>query len=345
MVQPKYDPKESLERIKLMMNYDTSKTLNENKQTINEEYHWLLPSGEIVLGSTIKGAIPKGAKAFASMAAAEEAAAALGAGEAAAAGGAGLTWAGAGSAALAAAPWLIGGAAAAGLLYWMYDSINNGMPTAAKVKAFLDACSSQDKNLKQVKSDAEIVSAAESINASIEGVGTDEDAIKSAISSMGNVADLCSLKAKYDARYGSLYEDLDGDIDGTDWKTYVWAPMQTIIEKSAQEIKPIVDDCKTNPNKPGCKRKGGGGGTIYKSCSGTYTINCKADAISTVQACLGLNPDGKFGPKTAAKLKELGFTSFKDADVTTICKKPEVSGEEPEVSGEDVAINTTDTNF
>lgn len=37
MVQPKYDPKESLERIKLMMKYDTSKTLNENKQFISEQ--------------------------------------------------------------------------------------------------------------------------------------------------------------------------------------------------------------------------------------------------------------------------------------------------------------------
>jgi hypothetical protein len=29
MVQPKYSPEEALERIKLMMNYDSSKTLNE----------------------------------------------------------------------------------------------------------------------------------------------------------------------------------------------------------------------------------------------------------------------------------------------------------------------------
>ena len=98
-------------------------------------------------------------------------------------------------------------------------------------------------------------------------------------------------------------------------------------------------DLEQNPNKTG--------GTKYKSCTGTYSINCKADAISTVQACVGLNPDGKFGPKTEAKLKELGYTSFKDADVTTICSKVkgEVKTPEPEVSGEDVAINTTDTNF
>jgi len=36
MVQPKYNPQESLERIKLMMNYDSRKTLTENKKSINE---------------------------------------------------------------------------------------------------------------------------------------------------------------------------------------------------------------------------------------------------------------------------------------------------------------------
>lgn len=37
MIQPKYNPKESLERIKLMMKYDSSKTLNENKSVIFEQ--------------------------------------------------------------------------------------------------------------------------------------------------------------------------------------------------------------------------------------------------------------------------------------------------------------------
>jgi hypothetical protein len=37
MVQPKYSPEEALERVKLMMKYDTSKTLNENKEIILKE--------------------------------------------------------------------------------------------------------------------------------------------------------------------------------------------------------------------------------------------------------------------------------------------------------------------
>jgi len=37
MVQPQYSPEEALERVKLMMSYDMSKTLNENKDIIFEE--------------------------------------------------------------------------------------------------------------------------------------------------------------------------------------------------------------------------------------------------------------------------------------------------------------------
>lgn len=36
MVQPKYSPEESLERVKLMMKYDSSKTSTENKKMVKE---------------------------------------------------------------------------------------------------------------------------------------------------------------------------------------------------------------------------------------------------------------------------------------------------------------------
>jgi hypothetical protein len=72
-----------------------------------------------------------------------------------------------------------------------------------------------------------------------------------------------------------------------------------------------------------------------------------ADAIKTVQACLGLKADGKWGDKTQAKLKSIGYTSFTDADISKICKKEsqEVTGETPDVTGEITKINPADTNF
>jgi hypothetical protein len=274
MVHPKYSPEEALERVKLMMKYDTSKTLNENKQSIKQ------PINEVAPAALIPGLA------------------------------AGTTWAGIGA---VAAPWAAPTIAGAALLYWLYDSVNNGMPTAAKVQSFFSSCSSQ--KLKPTTSDSEIVSAAESINQAIEGLGTDEDAIKSAISSMKNV--------------GDLYEDLDGDIDGTDWKMYVWAPMQTIIEKSISEV---------DPEGEGKKDEGTSSTGGYKDCAGSYSLGCKADAIAKVQGCLGLVADGKFGPKTQAALTAKGFTSFTDAEVDKICGKtttPEVDSDEEDVDGAD----------
>lgn len=37
MVQPQYSPQEALERVKLMMKYDMSKTLNENRELLSEQ--------------------------------------------------------------------------------------------------------------------------------------------------------------------------------------------------------------------------------------------------------------------------------------------------------------------
>ena len=71
--------------------------------------------------------------------------------------------------------------------------------------------------------------------------------------------------------------------------------------------------------------------TGYRSCSGSYSFGCKADAIATVQKCLGgLVADGKFGPKTQDALKAKGYESFTDAEVDKICgKDTEISGESP----------------
>jgi len=280
MVQPNYSPEEALQRIKLMMEYDSSKTLDENKKVISEQKNQI---NEITPAAIVPSLAGTGS----------------------------ATWAGLGTAAL---PWIGPVVGSASIGYWLYDSITNGLPTAAKVQSFFNSCSSQ--KLKPTSSDSSIVSAAESINTAIEGLGTDEDAIKSAISSMKNVGDLCALKTKYDSRFGDLYEDLDGDIDGTDWKTYVWSPMQTIIEKSAAELEKAQE--KSGGGKSGGGKSGGG----YKPCSGTYTFGCKSEAISKVQACIGgLTPDGKFGPKTKKKLSDKGITSFTDADIEKICQK------------------------
>jgi len=56
------------------------------------------------------------------------------------------------------------------------------------------------------------------------------------------------------------------------------------------------------------------------NCKGTYTKWCKSPVVAEVQRCLGLVPDGKFGPKTDAALKAKEFDiGFTDNDVKRIC--------------------------
>ena len=260
MVQPKYNPEEALQRIKLMMEYDSSKTLDENKKVISEQ----------------RNQINEGF--------------------------------------FAALPWLIGygTVAAASIGTWIYN-VQGGGDAFSKAQTFFAGCSSLDKNLKPLQSKGDHREAADSIYNAIEGIGTDEDAIKGAISSMESVADLCAMYKYYNKTYGDLYEDLDGDLDGESFRRYVWSA-----------ISPIVDDAEENLEQAKKEKGGGGTGGGYKPCSGTYSKGCKSDAIAKVQGCLGLVTDGKFGPKTQAALSGKGFTTFTDADVTKICEKTNV---------------------
>lgn len=71
-------------------------------------------------------------------------------------------------------------------------------------------------------------------------------------------------------------------------------------------------------------------GMSWKDCYGTYQKGCKSDVIEKVQGCLNddkkldLNPklvtDGKFGSKTKDALVQKGFSTFTDSDVEKICK-------------------------
>lgn len=270
MVQPQYSPQEVLDRIKLMMKYDTSKTLNENVETIKQPVNEIAP---------LLGFIPM------------------------------------------ALPWLIGygTAAVAGVSTWIYN-VQGGGDAFSKTQTFLQGCSSLDKNLKPTQSKGDHREAADSIYNAIQGIGTDEDAIKGAISSMETVADLCAMAKYYNKVYGDLYDDLDSDLDGESFRQYVWSAIAPIVDDAEEDLAKSKEE--GGGKEEGGKKTGGGGsktGGGYKDCAGSYSKGCKSEAIKKVQGCLGLVQDGKFGPKTEAALKSKGFTSFTDAEVDKIC--------------------------
>lgn len=346
MVQPKYSPEEALQRIKLMMEYDTSKTLNENKKVISEQDY--LAGTAIGTGAGLATGAAAGGVAAA-------AGANIGAGAAGAAFnlGAALLPAGTsvgavGATALGAS--VIGGAAALALtplIVWYMDK-DDAKP---KVERMVQYCTSDAAKIQKIQrglGDGEIRNLSDQLYDALEGVGTDEESVVGAFKSLKTVSDFCALVTRFNRDYGSegdLLEWLDDDFDQTSEWMQIFRPLRDIVEDTLLSIKDesIEKDCTADPNQAKCKGGGGGGGGStggggYKDCAGSYTKGCKAEAIKKVQGCLGLVADGKFGPKTEAALKAKGFSSFTDAEVDKICNKPTtptVDSDEEDVDGQD----------
>ena len=337
MVQPKYSPEEALQRIKLMMEYNTSKTLDENKKVISEQ-DTLTKTGIATAATAGTAAALAGGAAAANVATTT----ALGAGAYTAMGvGATLAPSLGATAAAALGAGVIGGAAAlalAPLVIWYMDKDN----AKVKVEKIIQYCTTDKTKIDKLErgiSDAEVRNLSDQLYDAMKGVGTDEEAVYGAFKSLKTASDFCALVTRFDRDYGSegdLLEWLDDDFDQTSEWMQIYRPLRDIVEDSLLSIKDSA------PEKGGSETKKGGTGTGgYKSCSGTYEKGCKSDIIAKVQGCLGLVTDGKFGPKTLAALSGKGFSKFTDADVTKICEKTTTTVE-PEISGEEQRINGND---
>ena len=325
MVQPKYSPQEALEKMKLMMKYDSSKTLNENRQIISEQ--------EPTLANT---ALATGIGAGTGLSAAALGAGTLASGSVgggAMAVGAALGAASGSGAALALGASVIGGAAALALVplvMWYMDK-DEAKPKVERIMQYCKTDSAKIAKINRENSESEIRNLSDQLYDAMNGMGTDEEKVYGAFKSLKSASDFCALVTRFNRDYGSqgdLLEWLDGDFDSTSEWDQIFRPIRDIVEDTLLSIKDdsIEEKCNANPNDPSCKKnikknvkKEGGSG--YKSCSGTYSKGCKSDVIAKVQGCLGLVTDGKFGPKTQSALSGKGFTTFTDADVTKICNK------------------------
>jgi hypothetical protein len=359
MKQPTYSPQEALERVKLMMGYDMSKTLTENQKTIKR------PINEDTEGAAV-GSAAIGAGTGAALGASAllpGSAAMTGAGGAAYSIGTALLPTGAGvTSAMAVGGAVLGGAAALAVVPLAYWLIRKDSGSAASVKKLFQMCSSEAGKIAKLPrklDDTKIRNLVDDINDAVNYqtlgfmAGTDEEKLFDSFRALrdGTASDACALISRYNKEHGDLYDDIDGDIDSPDEWKQIYRPLRDCVEDSLLTIKDEVEkDCKSNPNQSKCKavvnngKSGGGSVSRYKDCSGTYTYLCKAKPIETVQACLGLVPDGKYGPKTQEKLKSMGYESFKDSDINKICGKSDES-QQPEIGGEEITINTSDANF
>lgn len=232
-----------------------------------------------------------------------------------------------------AAPWLwaAGAAALVGVGAWI-NGVWGGGDSFQKTQSFFQGCSTLEKNLKPTLDKGQHRMAADSIYNAIEGPGTDEDSIKKALSSMTTVADLCEMYKYYKVTYGDLYDDLDSDIDGEDFRKYVWAAIAPQVQDAMEDLEKIKTEQPTpisgatdNENKQVSKQS-------YTPCSGpNFKINCKNNKIKELQKCLGMltkYQTGNFGPITSAKLKENGYdgNSIDTDTIDKICKKTDTGG-------------------
>ena len=269
---------EELGRIKNLMGYDRSKTLNENINEadgiVDKVYRWLLPSGDIIDGDKIKGLIPKGAEQLnakdvetgigvagglktvssivgggggATAATAATGAAEVGAGAAA------TTAAAAGGEAAAATTFLglgpvgwtvLGVAGIAALGVWgMTKDDDMGMITR-----LFDMCktSPDRKKWKRFLTDDQAKGLSGKLFHAMDGLGTDEDAVYNVFKSLKSPADFCKVCDGYEKSFDeSLLEALVGDFD------YGWEPIATsLVDMTKNYAQSEVEDyCKKNPEE------------------------------------------------------------------------------------------------
>ena len=263
MVQPKYSPEEALEKMKLMMKYDLSKTLNENREVIKEQLAAPAVAGAATGAALGAAAIP-GTISIASGGAGVAAGATNLASAVAGAVGVGT------STAVGAA--IVGGAAGLALLPLVYWFVTKDTG-ANKVKKMFEMCSSegakiaklprklQDTDLRSITDDIEDAIVNDSFG--FQG-GTDEEKLFGAFKQLesGTASDFCALVKYYNSHSdsGDLFDDLDSDIDAeSEWKQ-IYRPIRNCVEDSLLTI----------PDEDVKKDEGGGTGGGYKPCTGTY---------------------------------------------------------------------------
>jgi len=105
------------------------------------------------------------------------------------------------------------------------------------VKKIFQACKVKGSVGKSTMSQREMGQIAGDLYNAINGVGTNEDLIKSALSRILTIPDLCEVNKRYaDNHPGSnLFSDIDGDIDSdSEWNEFVYNPLLSAVRKTKE---------------------------------------------------------------------------------------------------------------
>lgn len=305
---------ESIDKIKYMINYDSTKTFIENHDTINEQ----TKPGEMLGKTAAATGIATGAGALAGGIAAPLAfkgalatgGAALGATNAATTLGIALG----GTVATAGA---IGGAAIVGtaalaltpLVLWLIDK-DKVRPKVEKLFKYVADNKSKIDQVPRGLDDDAIWNLSDQLYTAMKRLGTREKDVYNAFSSLQTISDLSALITIFNSDNGDLMKWLDKDFDQTREWMKIYRPIRDLVRKFAQEVAEQQGQESQQQSTPGETHSSAIGG--YKFVKGTdddpYIYGTLGSGIAEVQKNLGFTGtevDGKWGPKTQAKMQEL----------------------------------------
>jgi hypothetical protein len=128
------------------------------------------------------------------------------------------------------------GAIIGGTIGLINGLINGGSYSYKGAEKILQACGNSKEVGKSTMNRATLNGIADGINTAVEGMGTDEDAIKSNLEKITTIPDLCAMANTYKTRHGeTLFAAIDGDIDSeSEWKKYVYLPLLDAYENSVE---------------------------------------------------------------------------------------------------------------
>lgn len=235
---------------------------------------------------------------------------------------------------------------------WLYNKDNK----KDAVEKLFNSCKDPKYNISSVPrklSDNQIREMVSKIEEALSSLGTDEQALAevfNTIGQSGSMSDLCALISEYEEYTGtSLIEDLDSDIDSdSDWNL-IYRPIYGLVKRTV--------DTAPNPNpNPNPKPTPGGGKNCpsYKEVTaGPYTLCTASPVIKKVQGCLNnlganLVPDSKFGVKTQVAFKTFlpaYVRGFNDSDVDTICGGSPTPTDDNTGGEADILDLSTDTDW
>jgi len=131
---------------------------------------------------------------------------------------------------VALTPLAIPGAIAVGAVSY-FNSLGS---SSQGVKKMFEGCKTQQMGEKTLD-DSTLDEITDGIFDAIDGAGTKLDQVKSNLSRIPTIPDLCAVTGRYTENHPGryLFNDLDGDInfDG-EWNTYVYRPLLSAVRKS-----------------------------------------------------------------------------------------------------------------